>query len=170
MNACAPTAAVQPALFQEAMSRFAGTVTIVSTEVDGRRYGMVATSVCSVSAEPPTLLVCINKSASTHDPIVAARHFAVNALSTRHAELVRRFSTMAGEARFEPGRWNPLTTGAPVLVDAGIALDCRLIAAHDGFSHTIFVGQVAEAIVSDEPPPDALLWHRRGLANCSPLF
>ena len=138
------------------MRQLASGVTLVTTASDGRRAGLTATAVSSVTAEPPQLLVCVNRTAEAHPLITEAGLFAVNILSIEQRELAERFAGRdgaAGEARFDAGRWTRLVTGAPVLEDGLAAFDCRLVATLHVDTHTIFVGQVeAVCSASDRAP------------------
>lgn len=155
--------------FQQAMASFPGGITAVTTRFTDGPIGIIATAVCSLSAEPPSILVCVHKSASVHDAILEAGHFAVNLLSTRHRALVARFKQQRGAARFEPGLWTQLETGAPILADAAVALDCTLLNTYDGYSHTIIVGAVAATRKGGASDAGCLLWHDRSYACSSPL-
>ena len=142
------------AAFKLAMRRLAATVTIVTAGRDGRRFGIAATAVTSVTAAPPTLLVCINQSASIHDIIVDSGHYCVNILGTRHADLVVPFGgRVRGEARFGHGDWSLGDGGVPYLDDAQASLFCavRQTVAHG--SHSIFIGEVMSVRLSDEIAP-----------------
>ena len=130
-------------LFKHGMRRLAAGVSIVTTHDAHARHGMVATSVCSVSADPPALLVCVNRSASCHAAIRTAGFFCVNLLASTDAALARRFSTpIDRDSRFEGRDWTTLATGAPALVGALASFDCEIREALDVESHTIFVGRV----------------------------
>ena len=79
--------------FKKAMRRLAATVTIISTsDANGNRYGMTATAVNSLAMDPPSLLICVNHSASIHAPLVGRGRFCVNVLTTGHEDLVSAFS------------------------------------------------------------------------------
>jgi flavin reductase (DIM6/NTAB) family NADH-FMN oxidoreductase RutF len=136
------------ATFKKGMRQLAGGVTLITTSCEGVRGGLTATAVCSVSAAPPQLLVCVNKTASAHDPIGKSGIFAVNVLSTKHIALALRFSGQEGvdgDARFdEKSSWRTLKTGAPVLADALVNFDCG--------THTIYIGSIVDVAVSDGSP------------------
>ncbi|WP_202988061.1 flavin reductase family protein [Pseudomonas typographi] len=154
-------------LFRQAMASFASGVTAVTTQENNVPCGLIATSVCSLSAEPPTVLVCVNKSASPHDAILRTRCFAVNLLSAEQASIVERFSAAKGSERFEPEQWTLGVTGAPVLIDSVVTFDCELIAVHDGFTHSIMVGKIVDAMINERQATACLLWHRQGFAHSS---
>ena len=94
--------------FRDAMRRFATTVSIISCSDDqGRLHGMSATAVTSVCANPPTLLVCINKASATNRAVSGSARFCVNVLRSFHAELSRVFSgKFRGDERFRLGNWD----------------------------------------------------------------
>lgn len=132
-----------PDLFRLGMRRLAGGVSIVTTVLDGERHGMAATSVCSVSADAPALLVCVNRTATSHSVIRDAGCFCVNLLTSTDDALARRFSVPTDRhLRFEDRDWTTLATGAPALVGALASFDCVVRDMMDVDSHTIFVGTV----------------------------
>jgi len=135
--------AIDADTYKQGMRQLAAAVTIVTTEHEGQRCGLTATAVCSLSADPPTLLVCVNRSAAAHDRIKLGRRFCVNVLSDEDAALSRRFAGLEkGEARFTAGVWRTAVTGAPVLDHALASFDCELIEQVEAGTHTIFIGRV----------------------------
>src|ERR1700675_2038759 len=87
---------IDPAAFKKGMRHLAASVTLITTRHDGNRAALPAPGVCSVSAAPPQILVCVNKSASAHDPIGEAGIFCVNILSPAHRQIAERFAGMDG--------------------------------------------------------------------------
>lgn len=129
--------------FKQGMRRLAAGVSIISTNADGAPHGLLVTSVTSVSAEPPALLVCINKSASAHDPIDRAGVFCVNVLHQDDDEVAGFFSrSQFRDQRFSGLRWTSMVTGAPALREALANFDCRVSHRVEFGSHTIFIGEV----------------------------
>lgn len=130
--------------FRTGMRRLAGHVCIISTvKADGDRAGLTATAVSSVSAEPPTLLVCVNRQNSSHPVIREAGIFAVNVLALEDQELANRFASgILGEARFQEGLWTTLKTGAPVLESALVSFDCRIAQAVEVGTHGVIFGAI----------------------------
>ncbi len=123
--------------FKAGMRSLAGAVNIITSAHAGHRYGMTATAVCSASAEPPTVLVCVNKLATTHGAVAKAGAFCVNVLRAEDWQLSTTFSgAQSGEARFKSGNWTKLATGSPVLVDALVSFDCRVVKKMVHGSHT----------------------------------
>ena len=131
-------------LFRQVMSQFATGITIVTTRAGEEIHGLTANSFCSVSLEPPLVLVCVDKSAHSHDLIAAGRNFAVNILTAEQELLARRFATnnLAADQRFAGIQFRTEVTGAPILLESLGWLDCRLFATYPGGDHTIYIGEV----------------------------
>lgn len=145
--------------FKLGMRQLAAGVSIVTTRWGSGRAGLTATAVCSVSAEPPQLLVCINQDSETYEAIRESGLLCVNLLDQRHEALARCFAGMTGkrgEGRFEEGRWGEMLTGAPKLEDALAAFDCRIRDVLHSGSHCIFVARVVD--VAAEPGGEPLLY------------
>ncbi|MDP1601854.1 MAG: flavin reductase family protein [Legionella sp.] len=131
------------AQFKLGMRALAGAVSIVTCSHSGRRYGMTATAVCSATADPPTVLACINRGTTTHGVIAESGVFCVNVLRFEDRELSGLFSgTQKGEGRFREGDWMRLATGSPVLSNALVAFDCRVANRLEHGTHTVFLGEV----------------------------
>lgn len=153
-------AAVDSALFKQGMRRLASGVSIVATAFGGERYGLVATAVSSVSADPPTLLVCVSRSATTGAFIARSGRFSVNVLGADDRGLADRFSTPGlGVRRFDFGGWTTLHTGAPVLLSALASFDCLVTEEAHVASHTVFFGRVARVRLRDGAINPLLFWN-----------
>jgi flavin reductase len=140
--------------FKAGMRTLAGAVNIITTSNAGHRYGMTATAVCSASAEPPTVLVCINKLSTTHGAVAKAKAFCVNVLRADDWQLSTTFSgAHSAEARFKSGNWTKLATGSPVLVDALVCFDCRVVKRINHGTHTVFLGQVEQLLLGQKGKP-----------------
>lgn len=127
------------------MRRLAGGVTIVTARWGELRAGLTATSVCSLTAEPPRLLACIHRDADAHELIEQSGRFAINVLTSAQQELADHFGgrdTSHGPSRFAVGRWGPGITGVPLLLDAAANFECRLVEALAASTHSIFIGEV----------------------------
>ncbi len=132
--------------FKKGMRQLASAVSIVTTgDGSGACAGFTATAVCSVSAEPPQLLVCVNAKSSTHPRIEQWRSFCVNVLSGAQTPVARKFAGVAESAagRFDVGDWSTLVTGAPVLKGCPVNFDCTLALQIPAGTHTIFIGTIA---------------------------
>lgn len=142
---------------RQALRRFAKAVTVISSRHDGCRYAMAATAVSEVSLDPPSMLVCVNRSASLYAPLAAGADFCINILHCSHEEISLLCSgTVKGEARFKTGRWLNTEEGVPYLGDAQASLLCRTEHSMTYGSHAIFIGRVAQAIFS--PSVDPLIY------------
>ena len=140
--------------FRAGMRTLAGAVNIITSSQGGRRYGMTATAVCSASAEPPTVLACINKLATTHGAVMKSKVFCVNVLRAEDWALSTTFSGgQSGESRFKSGKWTHLVTGAPVLIDSLVSFDCRVVKKLVHGSHSIFLGQVEQILLGQKGKP-----------------
>jgi flavin reductase len=142
---------IDSSLFKRGMRRLAAGVAVVTTAERGEPHGFAATSVSSVCAEPvPSLLVCINRSAASHDVICRTGVFCANLLSSQDIDLARRFSSPQDRAsRFDGCDWAPLVTGAPALLSALASFDCEITDIVSVHSHSIVIGAVR----------DMRLWH-----------
>lgn len=150
--------------FKLAMRRLATTVSIVTTGAPGRWAGMAATAVVPICAEPPTMMVAVNNSASSHAAMQEGGHFCINLLASRHCELVSVFGgKVAGDLRFAHGSWLEGRGGVPVLEDSLASLTCIQSRTVSIGTHTLFFGQVVE--VANHATIDPLLWMDGGVAT-----
>ncbi len=147
--------------FKAGMRHLAGGVCVITTVGPrGQRAGLTATAVCSVSAAPPTLLVCVNRGTRSHAAIRAAGFFAVNVLGLHDQELAHRFAgTLPGEQRFAGAAWMQLTTGAPVLESALVSFDCRIAEAVEVGTHGIIFGAIQALHFGPHEPRPLLYAH-----------
>lgn len=134
--------------YRDAMARLGAAVNIITTNgADGWR-GFTASAVCSVTDDPPTLLLCVNRTSDSHDPLKTNGVLCVNTLSAGQEELSGIFAGatgLQGAERFEQGTWTTLATGAPVLEGAVVSFDCRIVDVTEVGTHTVFFAEV-EAI------------------------
>ncbi len=143
--------------FKLAMRRLATTIAIVTAGTGDGWAGMAATAVTSVTADPPTILVAVNRNASISPVLGEDRRFCVNLLAERHAALVGVFSGQKkGLARFEEGGWVPSPQGLPMLPDAVASIECRTTLTLEVATHTLFIGEVSA--VYNHPTIDPLIW------------
>ena len=144
--------------FRQAMGYFATGVTVVTTAHEGQLYGMTVSSFASLSLKPPLILICIEKVLTTHTAIADAGQFAVNILEQSQEHLSRRFATREND-KFTGVAWHSSRFGLPVLEGALAIIECQLRDTFPGGDHTIFVGEVMDAELSQGSP---LLYYRRG--------
>lgn len=157
-----PLAAVDPGPFREAMSRLGAAVHVVTTDGPGGKAGFTATAVCSVSDEPPTLLVCLNRRSQITPVLQRNGILCINTLAADQSIIADVFAGRTGrfmEQRFETGAWTVLKSGSPVLQSAIVALDCRIVEVKAVATHNILFA-VVEAI-RRRPRGPALIYHDR---------
>jgi flavin reductase (DIM6/NTAB) family NADH-FMN oxidoreductase RutF len=160
--------------FRDAMSRWASGLTVVSAEHDGVRVGLVASSFTSVSADPPTVLVCIDKRSRSLPTIDNAGAFAVNVLSSEQDHAFRVFAGMAGDV---PDKFascgetiQPRISGAPILGNSLAWFDCRIVGRYEGgTSHVILVGEVLACGAATDASATPLLYFSRGTRRLASL-
>jgi flavin reductase (DIM6/NTAB) family NADH-FMN oxidoreductase RutF len=151
--------------FVGAMGRIVSSVTIVTTDGASGRFGVTVSAMTSVSADPPLLLTCINRRSPAAAAIAGNRVFGVNVLASHQLDVAQTF---AGRPRrgapfdFDVARWQVHITGAPILAGAVAAFDCAVRDRHEAGTHTVFVGEVLEALAS---PGEPLLYGRRAYAR-----
>lgn len=154
--------------FVDAMKRAVTGVNIVTTDGPGGRFGLTVSAFSSVSAEPPMVLVCVNRSSPASAAIMRNKRFAVNVLSNGQRNLADTFAGMpsdGGAYDFEMGSWRSAATGAPLLDHSVASLDCKVTTALDAGTHTIFVGLVRAVQKEDGSP---LLYTNRSYGHaCS---
>jgi len=141
----APGSGVDPANFKEAMSRFAASVNIVTTDGPAGLGGITATAVTSITVEPPMMLFCINKTSPSAARMIANGSFCINTLAPADEALSNIFAGRTDEhleERFKSGAWTKLTTGSPVLATALASFDCRLVEAKEVTTHWVVIGAV----------------------------
>lgn len=156
---------VQQAEFRQVMGHFATGVTIITThDGKGQLFGLTANAVCSVSLEPPLVLVCIDKKAESYPSFAAAGAFTINLLAQSQEALSRRFAKSGGD-KFGGVGYHIGKNGAAVLDDVIAHLECEIRHTFDAGDHTIYVGEAIDLAVSSEENP--LLFFRGGYRNLS---
>ena len=129
--------------FRNAMSLLASAVNVVTTAGMSGRYGFTASAVCGVTDAPASLLVCMNKAASSHIHFIENKILTVNVLGAQHQHISNVFaSKMTSEERFKHGIWTELETGAPVLKDALVNFDCEIDDIQEVGTHTVFMCRI----------------------------
>jgi flavin reductase (DIM6/NTAB) family NADH-FMN oxidoreductase RutF len=146
--------AVDADTFKACLGRFASGVTVVTVAGEDGDHGMTASAFSSVSMDPPLVLVCVGNDKETHGRIAAAGRFAVNILADDQVSVSNRF---AGWWPQGGSKWSDLVidrapeSGAAWLGGAIANLDCTLHAAHEAGDHTIFIGRIEHARLTDTP-------------------
>ncbi len=127
--------------YREAMSRLGAAVCIITTTGPDGDGGFTASAVTSVTDTPPTLLVCVNKSASLSETFQKNRILCVNVLAPEHQELSPVFASVGNipmAERFAMATWLRLSTGAPALENAGASFDCTIDQITEVGTHSVF--------------------------------
>jgi flavin reductase (DIM6/NTAB) family NADH-FMN oxidoreductase RutF len=152
--------------FRKAMGLRAAGVTVVTTrDRHGEPRGLTATAVCSVSLDPPLVLVCVDRTAECYEAFRKAETFAVNLLRDGQEPLSRRFARK-DVRKFENIPHRSGITGSPVLADVLAHVECRVRARYPGGDHTIFLGEVVgSGALSFDDAGSPLLYFRGGYAR-----
>lgn len=131
---------------RDALRRLAKAVVVITCRHEGQRYAMAATAVSELSMEPPSLLICVNQTASLFEPLAAGANFCVNILHSSHEGISAVCSgKLKGEARFEHGVWAD-SQELPYLEDAQASFLCRNDKRVDYGTHGIFIGEVIDVL------------------------
>jgi flavin reductase len=142
--------------FRSAMRRLAGGVSIVSGAGPAGPLGVTATAVTSLTAEPPSVLCCLNRALDLESAVKSTGTFAVNMLRADHQDLAKRFAGMdgvSGTAKFERGDWSILPSSVPALADSLVSFDCRVEQIMEVGTHSIFVGLINDIYFGDHGDP-----------------
>jgi flavin reductase (DIM6/NTAB) family NADH-FMN oxidoreductase RutF len=155
-------AAITAPLFREAMSRVAGAVHLVATDGAAGKAGLTATAMTSVSDDPPTLLVCLNRASRTAAMLRENGAFSVNTLGGNHQALAEIFAgrtDLHGEARFGHGAWRIGLLDQPVLVGALAAFTVKVEDIRTVASHLVVIGRILAVEIGPDQP--GLVYARR---------
>ena len=129
--------------FRNAMSLLSSAVNVVTTAGMSGRYGFTASAVCGVSDSPATLLVCMNRAASSHIHFIENKILSVNVLAEHQQHLSTAFSSkISPEERFKQAIWTELETGSPILTDALVSFDCEIEQIQEVGTHSIFICRI----------------------------
>lgn len=147
--------------FKNAMRHLAAAVSVVTTGRGEQRTGFTATSVTSLSMEPPALLVCLNRQSSASSVLLEHGAFCINVLASDQVHLAERFSGRDGSrgaARYRDGTWQEMPSGALGNSDALALIDCQLEEAIERHSHTILIGHPTHIRIREHSEP-LVYWH-----------
>ncbi|WP_448616498.1 flavin reductase [Modestobacter sp. URMC 112] len=139
--------------FRSAMANLSAAVNVVTTDGPGGRAGITVSAVCSVTDDPPTVLVCVNQSSYTHDVFTRNGRICVNVLGAEHEELAMHFAgatKIPMEERFGWEIWDHDTAEVPVLKDALVALVGRMTGHTIRGSHSVMFVEVERTIVRED--------------------
>lgn len=159
---------VSKQLYRDGMARFAAAVNIVTSDGPAGPCGFTASAACSVTDDPPTLLVCLNRASQLHTIFQKNGVFCLNTLSGDQQRLSELFAHRRGSPmheRFAAPEWETFGTGSPVLRDALASFDCRIAEVHEVGTHWVIFGEVQEIRLSHGS--SALLYVNRSYRKLS---
>ncbi|HWD11769.1 flavin reductase family protein [Pseudochrobactrum sp. sp1633] len=136
---------VDPLSYRNAMSQFAGAVNIVTTNGSAGRRGLTLSAGCSVSDNPATILICLQRVHTDNLMFIENGVFAFNVLHAGQQDLAEAFAgrnKLTMEERFALGEWDEMVTGSPVLKGALASFDCKVISCQDHATHHVLFGEV----------------------------
>ena len=149
---------ITPELFRRASGLWATGVSIVTTVDDaGTPFGLTMNAVTSLSLNPPLFIVCVDNGSDTLAPITASRVFCVNVLTRAQQDLSNRFAKKGSE-KFADIAHHRGASGAPVLADTLVSIECKVTAIVAGGDHQIMCGEVQAITTSEDPSARPLLY------------
>ncbi len=152
--------------FRAAMGSWPSGVTIITSRAGEDIHGMTVSDFSGVSLDPPLALVCASKTSNTTKMIEEGRCFGVNVLRVDQSALSNKFASKKDEfKRFDGVATYQEKTGAPLLEEALVNLDCRVVAIHDAGDHVLCVGEIEASRVNEGEP---LLFFRGGYGRFDP--
>jgi flavin reductase (DIM6/NTAB) family NADH-FMN oxidoreductase RutF len=138
--------------FRNALSRFASGVTVVTTrDARGNFYGITVSAFCSVSLDPPLILICIERSTVSHSAFEESGMFVVNVLNAAQSELSERFASPIPD-KFEGVDYSLGDLGLPIINNCLVNLECRVRNIGDGGDHTVFIAEVENVMLWEGDP------------------
>jgi flavin reductase (DIM6/NTAB) family NADH-FMN oxidoreductase RutF len=153
---------IDPDTFRAALGRFAtGITTVTARDRDGRDHGMTVSAFCSLSLDPPLVLVCIGHEASMHALLMREERLGISVLSAAQEALSRRFADPESD-RFDGVGYARGENGAALIDDALVHLECHVDRRHEAGDHTILICEVQRAAIHPGRP---LLYYRGGYAQ-----
>jgi flavin reductase (NADH) len=148
--------------FRQAMAHLGAAVNVITTAGPHGKCGITASSVCSVTDTPPTLLVCLNRSSATHTVFDGNRHVCINVLPASLESIARHFAGMTElsmEERFQLPVWDEGENGVPVLRGALASLQGTIVEAKDVGSHSVMFVETIKIKVRNDG--DSLIYFDR---------
>ncbi len=146
--------------FRDVMARLAASVVVISARTDRGFRGLTATSLVSISTDPPMVLVGLDRMTITRNAVVESKAFNVSVLTRSQEFIAERF---AGRAPGVAGAWSDVphhlgANGLPLIEGCAAWLECKLAQVHEAGDHDICVGDVEVATIGDGEP--LILWDR----------
>lgn len=142
---------VDPAVVREVHRRFVTGVTVVTTMDDDVPRGLAVNAFCSVSLEPPLVMVCVQTTSTTYPALVRADHLGINILAVDQLDAARVFASKAND-KFAALDWSPGPHGSPLLQDSAARVEVEIGERLCASTHTVFVGRIVQAEHRDVDP------------------
>ena len=157
--------AINDETFKELMKRFASGVTLITFENEGKLSGLTVSSFCSLSMNPPLILICIEKKIPSHNSLKNGASFGVNICTSEQGKLAWDFANSNINKNELILSLNHRITNdkVPLLNDCLASMECTLKNTYEGGDHTIFVGQIESGNFSEKSDP--LIYYKSGLGN-----
>jgi len=154
--------------FKELMKRFASGVTLITFENEGKYSGLTVSSFCSLSMNPPLILICIDKKIPSHKTLKNGASFGVNICTSEQGKLAWDFANSNIDKNELILSQNHRITDnkVPLLNDCLASMECKIKEAYEGGDHTIFVGQIENGNFDEESDP--LIYYKSGLGDFKP--
>ncbi|MEO8683412.1 MAG: flavin reductase [Devosia sp.] len=159
------TEGVSKTEFRSAMARVCAPVNIITTDGPQGRGGFTATAMCSVTDDPPTVLICMNTGSAQAQLFVENRKFCVNVLTHEQRDLAGHFAGRIPDMaeRYAAAKWTTLPSGLPSLDDAIVSMGCELVDLHRVGTHNVLIGHVKELRIRGDG--NALLYFDRSYVH-----
>jgi flavin reductase (DIM6/NTAB) family NADH-FMN oxidoreductase RutF len=138
-------------LMKQVNRQFVSGVTVVTAKDEQKPRGLAVNAFSSVSLDPPTVMVAVQRTSSTHDCLFRATHLAINILSTDQLDVVKTFATKS-EDKFAGLDWTPGPFGSPLIARSSAQMEVEIRERLQASTHTLFVCRVLHATVSDRHP------------------
>jgi len=131
--------------------QFVTGVTVV-TAMDGETpRGLAVNAFSSISLDPATVMVCVQRTSSTHDCLFRADHLAINILSTDQLDVVGTFATKADD-KFKDLHWHSGPFGSPLIARSSAQMEVEIRERLQASTHTVFICRVVHAAVDERHP------------------
>jgi flavin reductase (DIM6/NTAB) family NADH-FMN oxidoreductase RutF len=156
---------VDPETIRSVHRQFVTGVTVVTTAGDGEPRGLAVNAFCSVSLEPPLVLVCVQATSATYPALFKADHLAVNILAADQLDMLQVFA-VKGADKFATIDWTPGPHGSPLIEGSAASVEVAIGERLRAGTHTVFIGHVVEARYRDT---DALVYRAGGFYDSSAL-
>ncbi|MDF3307021.1 flavin reductase family protein [Rhodococcus koreensis] len=138
-------------LMKQVNRQFVTGVTVI-TSLDGDTpKGLAVNAFASISLDPPTVMVCVQRTSNTHDCLFRADHLAINILSTAQMDVVSRFASKSAD-KFADLDWRPGPYGSPLIERSSAQMEVEIRERLQASTHTVFICRVLHAAVTEQTP------------------